>query len=114
MILCSLLCLAAIALWTHGASPLAEVERRIPRLAKIADEAELPLAALVALAWLDARRAVERGDLARAKALHAALEAKLEDPIAAFDLLVLDPVERRMTIDLMQRKAKRWWRLASQ
>lgn len=111
LVLVSAASLATIALWTRGASPLLRVEQRIGEFGRLAGAHEVPVGALVALAWYDARRAVARTDLARVKALAEALKAADGDVVAAFDVLVTDDVDRRMTVDLMRRKTARWRRL---
>ncbi|MCB9917107.1 MAG: hypothetical protein H6832_01730 [Planctomycetes bacterium] len=102
----------AIATWTRGSSPLLVVEDRIGELTRLAEREHVPIEALVALCWVDARRQIERSDLERSKILAREFEKSAGDVEACFDRLVSDQVDRRMTVDLMRRKAPRWHRLA--
>lgn len=108
----TLVSVVTVVAWTRGASPLLEVEARIGELRAIADAAPLPLEALVALAWVDARRGIQRSDSERSRLLVRQLADAEGDLDVCFERLVADRVERRMTLDLLRRKAQRWHRLA--
>lgn len=108
----TLVSVVTVVAWTRGASPLLEVEARIGELRAIADAAPLPLEALVALAWVDARRGIQRSDSERSRLLVRQLADAEGNLDVCFERLVADRVERRMTLDLLRRKAQRWHRLA--
>ncbi len=108
----TLVSVVTVVAWTRGASPLLEVEARIGELRAIADAAPLPLEALVALAWVDARRGIQRSDSEGSRLLVRQLADAEGNLDVCFERLVADRVERRMTLDLLRRKAQRWHRLA--
>lgn len=113
LVVATVACLAAIAIWTRGASPLLDVETRVDSLVRAADRTSVPFEALVALAWYEARVGKDREDAARAAALADAIRRAGGDVEASFDVLIPDRVDRRMTTDLMLRKTERWRRLAA-